>query len=100
MELEEILSDEEAVIALKAGYEMLAVWSRNIAMLPLEEWLVQLNRAESLGAVLDPTLFNKYLHSDKAKTIKSLITAAIPLKKIVMEAQDMMRKEIEKGLHD
>ena len=93
----EELSDLEAVDVLQAGYEMLLTWSRNIAMLPLEEWQNQLERAETLGPILDPTLFRKYLYSNKPDILKSILNAAIPLKQAVLKAQvqipDVMRRE-------
>ena len=93
----EELSDLEALDVLQAGYQMLLTWSRNIAMLPLEEWQSQLDRAETLGPILDPTLYRKYLYSDKPDILKSILSAAIPLKHAVLSAQpkiaDVLRRE-------
>jgi len=82
---------------LTAGFELLSTWSRNIAMLPLEDWDRALERAETVGPILDPTLFREYLYSDKAKILRRLIAAAIPLKRVVLDAQPTVRAEMERN---
>ena len=52
-------------------------------LLPLAEWLRAINRAETVGPILDPTLYREYLNSPKSVAIKELIEAAIPLKAVV-----------------
>ena len=86
---------DDPVELTKEGFEILCLWSRNIAMLPLEEWDASFERAESVGAILDPTLFRKYLYSEKAALIRKLIQAAIPLKQLILEAQPLVLREIE-----
>lgn len=78
------MTDEETI---KQSYELLCMFARNIAMLPLEQWLNDLNRAESVGVIVDPTLMRSYLRSGKGDIIKSIIEAAIPLKRAVLDAQ-------------
>jgi hypothetical protein len=84
------------VDTMKEGFGELLTWARIIAMLPLEEWLNLLNRAESIGPIVDPTLFREYIYSDKPKILKSIIEAAIPLKRAVLAAQPAVVKEIER----
>lgn len=80
---------------LQDGFEMLLGWSRLIAILPLEEWREALDRAESIAPFTDPTLMQKYIGSDKPKILKSIIDAAIPLKRAVLAAQPAVAKEME-----
>ena len=47
-------------------------------MLPLEAWLRGLNRAESIGPIIDPTLAKEYFASDKPEILKDIIEKAIP----------------------
>lgn len=81
---------------LEKGFEFLLVRSRNIAVLPLEEWKEALNRAENLGMILDPTLYREYISSRKPEILKSIINAAIPLKHAVMNAQSEIHKSLSK----
>ena len=83
------MDDRELSETMQDGFELLCMFSRNIALLPLEDWLRALNKAETVGAILDPTLYRKYLWSDKAKVLKELIEAAIPLKKTVLASQEV-----------
>ena len=87
------MNDAEAKQTMQQGFEILCLWSRSIAMLPLEDWWNALERAESVGPILDPTLYREYLYSEKAKIIKKLIEAAIPLKSVVLQAQPECLKE-------
>jgi hypothetical protein len=82
------------------GFEILCLWARNIAMLPLEDWDRTFEKAESIGHIVDPTLYRSYIYSDKAKVIRKLIRAAIPLKQAVMEAQAVVLAEIGLHAHD
>ena len=86
---------DDPVELTKEGFEILCLWSRNIAMLPLEDWDAAFERAESVGPIFDPTLFIKYMHSEKAVFIRKLIRAAIPLKQLILEAQPLVLREIE-----
>lgn len=81
---------------LRDGYELLGQWARMIAMLPLEEWLHALNMVDTIAPILDPTAYREFLHSEKPDIIKSLIRAAIPLKRAVLDAQPACVREMEK----
>lgn len=85
---------DDPVQTMKEGFEILCMWSRNIAMLPLEDWDKAFERAESVAGIIDPTLFREYLYSDKDKVIREIIRAAIPLKAAVMKAQPIAREEL------
>ena len=88
------MKDQEAVQSTIEGYEFLCSQARMIAMLPLEDWLTAINRAEAIGPMLDPTLYREYRDSFKGAIIKELIEAAIVLKAAVLRAQ-ARRKEVE-----
>lgn len=81
---------------MTATLDLLAMWSRNIAMLPLEELAKAFDQAEAAAPVMDPTLFREYLYSPKAQMIRKLIAAAIPLKKIIVDVQPELLRELEK----
>lgn len=87
-------TDAEIIETMKEGFEILCTWSRNIAMLPLEDWDAAFERSESVGHILDPTLYRDYLYSDKAKTIRAIIKAAIPLKQEILKAQPLALAEM------
>lgn len=58
-----------------------------ISILPLEDWLEQLNYSETVAPFLDPTAFRDYMYSGKGDYIKSIIRAALPLKQAILQAQ-------------
>lgn len=88
------MSDRESIQALTEGFELMLNYSRIIAMLPLEDWRNALSRAETLGPVLDPTLYREYIYSRKPDVLKKILDAAIVLKRAVVSVQDEAR-EIE-----
>ena len=85
------MTDPEVSNALIQGFEFLCQQCAIIAMLPLEDWRDALSKAETIGAVLDPTLYRAYLHSEKAEFIKELIAAAIPVKQLVTKMQETVK---------
>jgi len=90
------ITDKKAVELTQEGFEILCLWARNIAMLPLNEWLEALDHAETVGPFLDPTLYRDYIYSEKPKVIRELIEAGITLKAAVLKAQPLALKEIER----
>ena len=84
----------ETLEEMTLGFETLAAWSRNIALLPLEEWQAALDRAETVVPFLDPTLYRDYLYSEKAAILRRLIAAALPLKRVVVESQAAVQENI------
>jgi hypothetical protein len=80
-------AENEAAETMRLGFELLCTYARTIALLPLEDWQQALEQAETVAPVIDPTLFREYLYSDKTKILKSILTAAIPLKRAVLAAQ-------------
>lgn len=90
------LTDAEVKALTQDGLQLLATWSRQIAMLPLEDWRQAFDRAETLGPILDPTLYRDYLHSGRGEIIKELLDAAIKLKAVVNKAQPKIREEAQR----
>ena len=78
------MSDQDIVNDQIAGFELLMSTAKVVAMLPLEEWLRGLNRAESIAPIIDPTLAKEYFASDKPAVLKDIIEKAIPLKHAVI----------------
>lgn len=93
------MTKEDNIRLQAQGFELLCSQARIIAMLPLEDWLSALELAETIGPVLDPTLYRDYLYSQKPEILKEIIRAAIPLKKAVLKAQPFI-KETLKGVRD
>lgn len=89
---------KQDVAMLVEQWDLLMNHARWIAIMPIEQWLEAFERAETLGPVLDPTLFRDYLYSGKGDVIKSIMHAALPLKKAVLEAQPKLAEMIEKGI--
>jgi len=86
--------EKAALQALESGWDLLCNQARIIAMLPLEEWLEGINSAETIGPIMDPTLFIQA--SRKMTLIKGIIEAALVLKRAVIKLQPELKKEIEK----
>jgi hypothetical protein len=92
------VSKEESKKAkeLIMGYELLCNYSRMIAMLPIDQWIDDLEHVETVAPFIDPTLYLEYLYSDKGKVLKKILHAALNLKRVVEEVQPTVRKELEK----
>lgn len=81
----------------QADYELLLQWSALIAMLPIDQWLEDLEHAESIAPVLDPTLYRDYIYSAKPEVLKKVMHAALSLKRTVEEAQqDILAGKVER----
>jgi hypothetical protein len=76
------------------GWNVLIGQAKIIAMLPLEEWISAFERAESLGPILDPTLYRDYIYDpeEKGELLKDLIRSAIPLKREILKLQERYAK--------
>jgi hypothetical protein len=94
------LTDEEAIQVLTEGWDLLFNNARLIAMLPIEQWVEGLERAESAAPVLDPTLYRDYIYSGKGEIIISVMRAALTLKNAVLEAQPKLAEMREKEARD
>ncbi len=79
------MNDDEAVDATRAGWDLLAMYARNIAILPLEDWLQAMDRAETVAPMIDPTLYIR-AHRSMAE-VRKMIEAAMPLKRFVLKMQ-------------
>ena len=90
-------AEELQVELLQAQWELLGNYARIIALMPLEKWLDDFNTAEIIGPLVDPTMFRNYLSSGKGEVIKSIIEAALPLKRAILQAQTSpaMLRELE-----
>ncbi len=58
------------------------------AMLPLEEFLQAIARAETLGPILDPTLYRDFLYSDGRESLDFIKEAAarfLEVKRLALE---------------
>jgi len=84
----------DAVRSMHDGWDLLISQAKIIALLPLEEWLEQFERAESLAPILDPTLYRDYIYDpeEKGGLLKDLIRSAVPLKREILKLQARYRK--------
>lgn len=80
--------DKPELVTMTFGFELLCSQAAIIAELPLEEWRAALDRAESIGPFIDPTLMQAYIYSEKPKILKEILDAAIPLKRAVLKARE------------
>lgn len=87
------MTDAEAVEATKQGWSLLAEWSSMVSMLPLEDWLCAIDRAETIGPIAHADLW-RYSHASLAD-VKELIEAAMPLKQKVLKMQRRLRESGE-----
>ena len=63
-----------------------------LAMFPIEEWLQQLQRAETLAPILDPTLYRDYIYSGRDELIRELLEGALAFKRAVVKAQEKIKE--------
>lgn len=90
------MNEDEAAKTMAEGFNMFANQCRIMAMLPIEEWLAALEKAETLGPLVDPTLYRAYIHAERTTVLKEMLRAALPLKQAVMKAQPAIKREIER----
>ena len=71
---------------------MLLAQGAIIALLPIEKWIEDLNRMDTIGPILDPTLYKKYLDSGREQPTKALLTAALRFKLAVLDLQKLVQE--------
>lgn len=72
----------------KAGVEFVMSQGAMLAMLPLEKWLADLERQDTIGPILDPTMYREYLYSGRREMLLEVLSAAVALKSAIVKAQD------------
>lgn len=93
------MSDDEAIRTLTEGWDLLMNYSRLIALLPIDDWLEALEKAETVAPFVDPTMYRSYLYSGKSDVIKKIMRSALELKRTMEEIQPQVREMMQKGLH-
>lgn len=88
------MTNEETIKTIMLGYDMLINQAKVLASLPLEDWERAFEKFETIGPLIDPTLYREVIYSKKCKVIRMLIKAAIPLKHAVEEAQEIILSEM------
>jgi hypothetical protein len=88
------MTDQEAKETMKEGWDILARWGKMIAILPLEDWLAAIDKADALGPFIDPTMWMQ--GHDKMAEIRKIIAAALPLKRAIIAIQPKIMAELEK----
>lgn len=79
-------SNEE--LNFKDGFTLLIIQGKMIALMPLEQWLEDFERADTTGPILNPTLYRDYIYSGRDVMIKEVLRGAIQLKSAILKAQD------------
>ena len=73
--------------------ETLSLAAKIVGALDLDGFLARINRAETLGSILNPTLYNTA--AGKLGLVRSLAIAALPLKGEVERQIKIFKKETE-----
>lgn len=87
------MEDKEAIEATNEGWDFVFQQGAIIAMFPIEEWLEAFSRAESIGPILDPTLYRDYIYDGKGEIIKSVLHAALTFKQAIVAAQNKVKAD-------
>jgi hypothetical protein len=93
-ESEKTTRDQETIEMMQVGWDMLAQYGKMITMLPLEDWLAAIDKADALAPFVDPTLWMR--GHDKMAEIRKIIEAAMPLKRAILALQPKLRAELER----
>ena len=72
-----------------ANFDLMLSQVAILSALPIEEMLALLERAETLGPIVDPTLAARYLHSGKGEALKALFRAVIGVQEAARKAAEM-----------
>jgi hypothetical protein len=83
-------------VGMAEGFGIICQQAKVISLFPIEEWLGALDIAESIAPILDPTLYRRYIYSEKPDVLKKILRAALALKIAMAEAQPAVLREIEK----
>jgi hypothetical protein len=78
-------------LEFKDGMGLLMQQGALIAMFPVEKWLEDLGRSETIAGIVDPTLYRDYPYSEKPEVIKDVLRAAIKFKAVILAAQEKVR---------
>ncbi|HEY2012393.1 MAG TPA: hypothetical protein VGH38_02780 [Bryobacteraceae bacterium] len=87
-----VTTEAGEVIEMREGWAFVMQQGALIAMMPIEEWLQGLERADTLGPILDPTLYREYLYSGKGEVIKDVLRAALVFKSAILKAQRQVQE--------
>lgn len=71
----------------KSGVEMVMTQGSLIAMFPVEKWLADLERQDTVAPILDPTAYREYLYSGRREMLLEVLGAAVALKSAIVKAQ-------------
>ena len=85
--------DEQKILELRAHWDLLFNYAQIIAVMPLEKWLEDFDRGESLAAIIDPTLYRDYLYGGQGEVIKTVIRGALELKRAIIKAQAQVQSK-------
>lgn len=82
-----MMSDARSVEMLKAEWDSVFSQGAILAELPIEKWLDDIERAESIGGIMDPTLYRRYIYSGKGEVIKDVLNGALAFKQAILKAR-------------
>ncbi len=67
----------------KAGLDLTMNMARMVQLIPTTDMLMALDRAETLGPFIDPTLYQKYLYKSDGEDIKRIIEGLDKFRRVV-----------------
>jgi hypothetical protein len=80
-----------AVLSIQEGWDFIFQQGALLTLFPIEDWLDELNRADTIAPILDPSAYRDYLYSGKGELIKDLLCAALTFKRAVLKAQQQIK---------
>jgi hypothetical protein len=90
------LQDSEAIAILAEAWELFFNQCRTIAMMPVEDWIEQLEHTDAIAPIIDPTMYRDWVYSGKREIMLPIFEAALTLKRAVEEAQPKIRALAER----
>lgn len=79
-------------------YERLLAMAFRIAEFPVDQWLMELDRADAIAPIVDPTLYRDYIYSNKSKILNKILRAALEMKRTVEDVRPLVMEEFMKEL--
>lgn len=82
---------------LMSEWDIAMHYARVITLLPIDKWLADLEHAESVAPILDPTAYRDYIYSPNPEIIKKVFRALLEVKRVVEGLQPQLKEMLEKG---
>lgn len=77
----------ESVQEMQQGWMFVMQQAAMLAFMPIEDWLEKFNIAESIGPIVEPSMYRDYIYSQNEEIIKEVLKAALVFKRAILSAQ-------------